>query len=158
MAVIYKLHINWTKIPAGLASKICWQSLKSPLYFHNFCTNFLLNFGRFWKLYRNYILLGLLNLSFYSCQRLESPQFSNSCFVCSMYVWLYVCQVFTTPRANAFSSAPKLVMKLFKPLKLPLTLGIGTLMHWSIGALVHQYNILHIEAACIHFSYHPNTK
>ena len=121
----------------------------SFIYISIFFSNFLLNCGRFWKVYRNYILHGLLNLSFYSCQSLERPQFSNSHFVCSMYVWLYVCQVFITPRADAFSSAPKLVMKLFKPLKLPLTLDIGTLMHWSIGALVHHYNILHIEAKII---------
>ena len=113
------------------------------------------NFGRFWKVYRNFILLGLLNLLFYSCQRLERPQFSNFRFVLSMYVWLYVCQVFTTPRAVAFSSAPKLILKVLKPLKLPLALDIGIFMHWSIGALVHQYNILHIEANCILFHITP---
>ena len=78
---------------------------------------------------------------------------------CLQHVCLTVCLLgFYYPQSDAFNSAPKLVMKLFKPLKLPLTLDIGTLMHWSIGALVDQYNKLHIEKACIHFSYHPNTK
>ena len=58
------------------------------------------------------------------------------------------------PRAAAFNLAPKLVIKLFKPLKQPLYLCMSVL---SIGPFVHCDYIMHIEAVCINFSYHPNT-